>query len=102
MSARPGSENAESVVLVVKGDPLDEAGQQLLRSWLQFRFRHGQLLSLAASVRDSRGQWDSVEESSDKSPQVFAAAPGRRSSAVTKFGGAIASSSRGSLRRSQS
>ena len=37
MPARLGSENAEPVLFVVEGDPLDQTGQQFLRSRLRFR-----------------------------------------------------------------
>ncbi len=37
MPARLGSENAEPVLLIVEGDPLDQAGQHFLRRRLRFR-----------------------------------------------------------------
>jgi hypothetical protein len=43
MAARLGSENAEAVLLIVKGDPLNDAGQHFLRRRLEVRFHPGQL-----------------------------------------------------------
>ena len=41
MSARLGSENAESVFLVVEGDPLDQTGQHFLPRRVRFRLHLG-------------------------------------------------------------
>ena len=66
MPARLGSENAEPVLLVVEGDPLDQAGQHFLRSRLRFGFILPMTVSRAvcasASIRDSRGPFDADEK----------------------------------------
>jgi hypothetical protein len=70
ISARLGSENAEAVLLVVEGDPLDQARQHFLRRRLQFQFHPRNAVSRADcatdSLRDSRRPIDVAWKASDR------------------------------------
>ena len=81
MPAGLGSENAEPVLFVVKGDPLDQTGQQFLRSRLRFGPHPANdrlpRRCASASIRDSRGAFDADGKASNLRMVSSAAAAAR-------------------------